>query len=212
MMWSLCSFSTTEAGFSIHSGRWREWKVNGKIPSNMLIYCRNAKDTETGRWRGCRKQQALWEILLVWDWCCVLFICRLLKSLTDSKLMCMTLADLHHRDPGDAAGPWTSEAAELWHAHRGAVPSQHGDARRAGGWWGLWGDPGGHPRGVLQVWQRPLHRDPPTRRWRRGPRLWKGKHCVCTSIHLIFSPEQFYYTLMSFSFTNSAQEFLFGLA
>lgn len=50
--------------------------------------------------------------------------------------MC-TLADLHHRDPGDAAGPRTSAAAELWHAHGGAVPSQHGDARGIGGRRGL---------------------------------------------------------------------------
>lgn len=71
--------------------------------------------------------------------------------------------DLHHRDPGDAAGPGPSEAAELRAAHRGAVPSEHGDARGAGGRRGLRGDPGGHPRGVLQVRQRPLHRDPPTR-------------------------------------------------
>ena len=92
--------------------------------------------------------------------------------------MCATLlppVDLHHRDPGDAAGPWTSEAAELRHAHRGAVPSQHGDARGAGGRRGLRGDPGGHPRGVLQVRQRPLHRDPPTGRRRGSPRLWKGE-------------------------------------
>lgn len=84
--------------------------------------------------------------------------------------------DLHHRDPGDAAGPWTSEAAELWHAHRGAVPSQHGDARGAGGRRRLRGDPGGHPRRVLQVRQCPLYRDPPTRRWRGSPRLWKSEH------------------------------------
>lgn len=92
--------------------------------------------------------------------------------------MCATLpppVDLHHRDPGDTAGPWTSEAAELRHAHRGAVPSQHGDARGAGGRRGLRGDPGGHPRGVLQVRQRPLHRDPPTGRRRGSPRLWKGE-------------------------------------
>lgn len=78
----------------------------------------------------------------------------------ESKLMCTTPpppADLHYRDPGDAAGPWAPEAAELWYAHGGAVPSQHGDARGTGGRRGLRGDPGRHPRGVLQVRQRPLH-------------------------------------------------------
>lgn len=83
-------------------------------------------------------------------------------------------SDLHHRDAGDAAGPGSAEAAELRHAHRGAVPPQHGDARGAGGRRGLRGDPGGHPRGVLQVRQRPLHRDPPARRRSGGPRLREG--------------------------------------
>jgi len=72
-------------------------------------------------------------------------------------------ADLHHRDPGDATGARASEAAELRHAYRGAVPSQHGDARGAGGRRGLRGVPGVHPRGVLQVRKRTLLRDPPYR-------------------------------------------------
>lgn len=107
------------------------------------------------------------------------------------KLMCVTSPpppDLHHRDPCDAAGPRAPKAAELWHTHRGAVPSQHGDARGAGGRRRLRGDLGRHPRGVLQVRQRPLHRDPPTCRWCGSPRLWKGtsldfivftKHRLC---------------------------------
>lgn len=99
--------------------------------------------------------------------------------------MCTTLPphpDLHHRDPGDAAGPWASEAAELRHAHWGAVPSQHGDAWGAGGWRRLWGDPWRHPRRVLQVRQRPLHWDPPTSRRCGSSRLWKGEPGVCTCL------------------------------
>lgn len=51
------------------------------------------------------------------------------KSTTFNYLRtCCLPADLHHRDPGHAAGARPAEAAELGHAHRGAVPSQHGDA------------------------------------------------------------------------------------
>lgn len=43
----------------------------------------------------------------------------------NTKLMCNLPppTDLHNRDPSNAAGPGTTEAAKLWHAHRGAVPS-----------------------------------------------------------------------------------------
>lgn len=54
------------------------------------------------------------------------------------------------------------------------MPTQHGDAGGAGGRRGLRGDSGGHPRGVLQVRQRPFHRDSPTRRRRGGPWLREG--------------------------------------
>lgn len=103
-----------------------------------------------------------------------------------SKWCVLPPADLHNRDPSNAAGPRITEAAELWHAHRGAVPSKHGNAGGAGGRRGLRGDSGRHPRRVLQVRQRPLHRDP-SACWRCGSSwLWKSKPCVCR-IHFIFT-------------------------
>lgn len=103
-------------------------------------------------------------------------LCEGLRSVENpqSKPPLPATPDRHRRGSGDAAGPRAPEAAELRHAHRGAVPPQHGDGRGAGGRRGLRGDPGRRPRGVLQVRQRPLHRDPAARRRTGGPRLRKG--------------------------------------